>query len=355
MLNIGAMTKQRFRVLVVGVGSIGERHVRCFLQTERCDVSICEVNSAIRETVALRHAIKHQFADVEKALANSYDAAVVAVPAHLHVPIAKVAADSGTHVLIEKPLSVSFDGVQALRQAVERASVVAAVAYVQRAHPAISAMRDMLSERRFGRSLQLVVVSGQHFPKYRPDYLRTYYADRAMGGGAIQDALTHSFDMAQWLVGPIDRLIADAAHVSLEGTAVEDVVQVLARHGNVLASYSVNQFQPNNEKTVSVICERGTARFEYHRNRWRWMCEPDEPWHDETFDGLKRDTLFLRQAHSFLDALEHGSPPLCPLDDGILALKANLAALESAKTKQWLDVSSAGASLRSISGGGKEV
>jgi len=337
------MADELLRVLVIGVGSIGERHLRCFGQTERCRVSLCEVNPTLRDEIGKRYHVERCFPDVGAALAQSHDAAVVAVPAHLHVPIARQAVEAGVHVLIEKPLSVTMDGVDELRQAVEERARVAAVAYVQRAHPALAAMKDAIAEDRFGRPLQLVAVSGQHFPKYRPAYVDTYYADRATGGGAIQDAITHLFDAGQWLVGPMDRLVADADHQALFGTTVEDAVHVVARHGVVMAAYALNQFQPHNEKTITVVCQRGTARFEYHRNRWRWMTEPDEPWHDEPVPILDRDTLFVRQADNFLDAVEGKSEPLCSLQDGILSLGANLAALASVESQEWVAVPRAGA------------
>ena len=75
------------------------------------------------------------------------------------------------------------------------------VAYVYRAHPALMEMKQALDHGRFGRPLQVVAVSGQNFPFYRPAYRQTYYADRATGGGAIQDALTHVVNAAEWLVG----------------------------------------------------------------------------------------------------------------------------------------------------------
>ena len=46
---------------------------------------------------------------------------------------------------------------------------------------------------------------------------------------------------------------------------VEDTVHVLARHGDVLASYSLNQHQAPNEVTLTVVCERGTVRWEARR------------------------------------------------------------------------------------------
>jgi len=55
------------RVLVVGVGSIGERHVRCFGNTGRAIVSICELNAELRVAIAERYVIKAAFANYEDA------------------------------------------------------------------------------------------------------------------------------------------------------------------------------------------------------------------------------------------------------------------------------------------------
>jgi predicted dehydrogenase len=323
------------RVLVVGVGSIGERHVRCFAKSGRARVSICEPNEHLREQVGQRYGIDDRFADLDSALLNPHDAAVIAVPADLHIPLALKAVGAGWHVLIEKPLSVTGAGIDEFQSLVRRKQVIAAVGYVYRAHPALDAMRAAIREGLFGRPLQLVVVAGQNFPTYRPAYRDSYYTNRAKGGGAIQDAMTHLINAAEWLVGPIDRVVADVAHQAIADVDVEDVVHLLARHGDVIASYSLNQFQAPNEVTITVICERGTARFEYHNNRWMRMTRPDEPWQAETVCELERDALFIRQAKSFLDAIEGRSAPLCTLEDGSQSLRVNLAILDSVGNRAW--------------------
>ena len=68
-------------ILVIGVGSIGERHVRCFQKTGRVRVGICEINAELRQRVARQYGIEKTYAQIEQALAEHYDAAVVATPA----------------------------------------------------------------------------------------------------------------------------------------------------------------------------------------------------------------------------------------------------------------------------------
>jgi predicted dehydrogenase len=327
------------RVLVVGVGSIGERHLRCFLATGRVRAAVCEANAELAARVAGRYGIGDVFTSLDAALAaGPFDAAVICTPAHLHLAMARRAVGAGCHVLIEKPLSTTADGLPELRAALAESGKVASVAYVYRAHPALGAMRAAIAAGRFGRPVQLVMTGGQHFPTYRPAYRQIYYRDRATGGGAIQDALTHMLDAAQWLVGPVTRLAADAAHQVLDGVTVEDTAHVVARHGGVLASYSLNQYQAPNETTITVVCERGTARFEAHRAAWKWQTDPAGTWEEESHGPLERDTLFVRQAAAFLDAVEGTAPPACPLEEGARALAANRAVQEAADGGRWAEV-----------------
>ncbi|MCX7424931.1 MAG: Gfo/Idh/MocA family oxidoreductase [Planctomycetia bacterium] len=323
------MSKTR-TVLVIGVGSIGERHLRCFQSTGRARLSLCEINPALREKIAAKYGIDRAYADLDAAMEDPPEAAVVATPAHLHIPMATRLARAGVHLLIEKPLSTSLDGIDTLGEIVRDKGLVADVAYVMHAHPALRAMKAAIDSGRFGPPVQVVVQCGQHFPTYRPAYREIYYKDRATGGGAIQDAMTHILNTAEWMVGPIDRLVADAAHQVLEGVDVEDTVHVLARHGNVLGSYSLNQYQAANDWTLTVVCLGGTVRFEGPKMRWRWMTKPEEPWHDEPIEPFERDAMFVTQAQAFLDAVEGKAEPWSTLDEGLQTLRCNLAVLASA-------------------------
>jgi predicted dehydrogenase len=322
----------------MGVGSIGERHLRCFLATGRVEAAFVEVNPALRDTIAARYPAKAHLS-LDAALESKPDLAVIATPAQLHIPLARRLAEAGIHLLIEKPLSTSLAGVDELAETAERRNVRIGVAYVYRSHPILAEMRQAIRSGRFGKPVELVSVSGQHFPTYRPAYRSIYYTQRETGGGAIQDALTHLVNAGEWLVGPLQRLVVDAAHQLLEGVEVEDTVHLLARHGNVLASYALNQYQAPNETSITVVCEKGTVQFQPHAHRWRWMTEPGQTWNDEVSPPLERDAIFVAQANQFLDVVEGKAQPLCTLQEGLQTLKVNLAALASADAGTWQTIS----------------
>jgi len=327
-------------VLVVGVGSIGERHLRVFQRSGRCELAICEVNPELRTTIADRYGITASYADVDTALhENKFDAAVIATPAPLHIPIATQLAEQQVHLLIEKPLSISLDGVDELQSVIDRHQLVVAVGYSHRAHPVVQGVKQAVDSERFGRPMTINVSCGQPFYHFRPAYRDVYFAHHEQGGGAIQDGITHLYNVVEWLVGPMDRLITDAAHQQLEGVDVEDTVHTLARHGDVMACYRLNLHQRHVETVVTVVCESGSVRADYENQRWSWMTEVAGEWHHEPVSVPERDIIYLAQANRFLDVLEGSGQPLCSLDEAVQTLRVNIASFHSARDGTWQEIS----------------
>ncbi|MCX6955080.1 MAG: Gfo/Idh/MocA family oxidoreductase [Verrucomicrobia bacterium] len=319
-------------ILVVGCGSIGERHLRCFLQTKRATVTACDTNPALLQRMAATYQVP-TVSDWAVALASgAFQAAIVCTPAPFHVPIGQRALEAGVHVLIEKPLSNSLAGVAELLRARDRSRGQAAVGYTLHGYPVLVAAKTWLARAELGRIRQVVVTGGQPFHLLRPGYAQSYYRDRKSGGGAIQDALTHSVNWVESVVGPADSVLCDCAHQLLPGVEVEDTVHVSARHGDILANYTLNQFQPANETTIQFNAERGSVKIEFHRRRWGVFAEGATDWTWHEIPAMERDGPFLTQAHAFLDQLEGRPSTLCSLEAGAQTLRFNLAALASAQS-----------------------
>lgn len=332
-------------LLIIGTGSIGERHLRCFQQLGRCDaIAICESHEARRREVAERYGIPAAlaFPDLDTALAGmTFDAAVIATPAPTHIPISIRLAELGMHLLIEKPLSLNTDGIDVLSGLIAAKDLTVAVGYVHRAHPAVEAMKEALDSGRFGRVLQIRTASGQAFATLRPAYREVYFAKPELGGGAINDMITHFYNVGDWLAGPIRRVLTDADHQILEGVTVEDTVHTLVRQGadgGVMGTYALNLYQHPNEVLITVVCENGTLQAEYAKKRWSWMTEASGAWHHEPVEMPEVDVMYRRQNGAFLDAIEGKGKVLCSLDDAIRTLKVNLASHRSVNEGNWQTV-----------------
>jgi predicted dehydrogenase len=325
-------------ILVIGCGSIGERHLRCFQRTGRARVSVCDANAALLRRVAEQYGATG-FTDAGAAFAAArYDGVVICTPAQTHLDIALTGLRHGAGLLIEKPLATDLGKVPEVSAEIARTGKFVGIAYVYHFMPWICGAREVLSGGELGRPLHVSVVTGQHFPTFRPAYREIYYTRHETGGGAIQDALTHVANAVEWLVGPTTRLFCDAAHQSLEGVSVEDTVNVAARNGGVLVNYALNQFQAPNEMTMQVHCEGGSVKIEGHAQRYGVFRRATDAWEWHTTAPMERDEMFIAQANAFLDAL-HGKPAgLCTFDEAVQTLKFNLAALESARSGKALEI-----------------
>lgn len=326
------------KILIVGCGSIGERHLRCFQRTGRAEPVACEVNQAVLQRIRDQYDVSG-FAGLDEALsAAQYDAGVVCTPADSHVAMAKRLLQHGAHVLIEKPLSTSLDEVDWLNESIAASGRFCAVAYTYHFMPGLREMRAALRTGRFGRPLQVSVAAGQHFPTFRPAYRTIYYTRHETGGGAIQDLLTHFVNAVEWLVGPTTRVFIEAAHRCLDGVTVEDTVCLTARHGDVLASYAINQFQPPNEATWQIHCENGSLKYELHEQRWAEWPRGAEAWRYHSAPVKERDDLFVAQAGAFLDGVTGQPTDLCTVAEAVQTLKVNLANLVSWRSGKPVEI-----------------
>lgn len=323
------------RVLIIGVGSIGERHLRCFQSTGRCGLSICEPLEQRRSTVAHKYGVRGYETWQDAIADEDFSAAVIASPAPWHIPTARALTEKNVHLLIEKPLSLNLDGIGELSDSIRSRGTRVAVAFVYRALPALQQLREAVRSGKYGDVVQVQVQSGQHFPYYRPAYREIYYADPSQGGGLIQDMLPHFVNAVEWIVGPATRVVADAEHKVLEGVDVEDTANILSRHGDVMANFTVNQHQNVNESVITLLCRQGSLRWELGRHRWLTADEPGGDWVEEESFSHERDDFYILQANAFLDFLEGKAEPLCSLEDGITTLKTTLAIRKSRDSGAW--------------------
>ena len=217
------------RVLIVGSGGIGRRHLKGYGLTGRASLAIVEPDAGRRAEAAELFGIAEAYTDIAEADLTSFDLAVICAPANFHVQLIRTCAAAKLPFMVEKPLSVTMDDVDVALAEVKASGVEARVGYVRRVAEEVVALRDKIVGGKIGRLRLAYLNSSQEFPKYRPDFQRTYYARPEMGGGAILDAASHLFDMLIWIMGKPTDVSCMFDRLVLEGTNVEDTCLVTIR------------------------------------------------------------------------------------------------------------------------------
>jgi predicted dehydrogenase len=294
-------------ILIVGAGGIGERHIRCFLATNRSRVSVCDSRKERLEELRKRYLIEETFLSFESISLDRFDGVVIATPAHLHVPMAIRCAEYNVPCLIEKPLSVNLVDVDRLIDLADRKRLIVGVAYVRRSLPSYKRLKELVDEDTIGILRMGRLNMSQEYPKYRPDYLNIYYAREETGGGCILDAATHTINLAQYYFGEIEDAVGFYDHLELKGVEVEDSTVIILRFkSRALVDIFVNQFQKPNITEIELIGNKGNLKYTVNRGVHQILfCNSDENNWEEMFTyNFTSDDPFIFQANEFLNALE---------------------------------------------------
>ena len=171
------------RYLLVGFGSIGRRHMRNLLALGERDIIVLRSGKSTLPVDELDgFTVEYE---MEKALAHRPDAAIIANPTALHLQAAIPAARAGCHLLLEKPISHSLDGLDELHSALKQSGRQALVGFQFRFHPGLRKIAEWLQAGVIGRAASVREHWGEYLPNWHPweDYRKSYSSLSELGGG----------------------------------------------------------------------------------------------------------------------------------------------------------------------------
>jgi len=333
------------KILIAGLGSIGRRHFRNLIALGETDLILLRTRKATLPDDEL--ACFPVESDIHEALEKQPpDAVVVANPTALHLDIAIPAAEAGCHILIEKPVSHTLEGLDILQKAARKSGSKILVGFQFRYHPTLNKARELIQSGRLGQVLTLHAHWGEYLPNWHPweDYRQGYAARADLGGGVI-GTLTHPLDYLRYLLGEIKALWSFNSHLSPLKVDVEDVAEIgLKFASGAIGGVHLNYVQRPPVHRLEIVGVNGTLRWDNADGSLHFYKMPapfgsyekdPPPAVLETFslpDGFDRNDLFLAQTRHFLEAARGESEPACTLDDGIRAMELVLAAKKSQST-----------------------
>jgi predicted dehydrogenase len=329
------------RCLLVGLGGIGQRHVRnlrtlcgdaidIIAYRVRCDTPLLtdSLQVAAAESVEDRYRVR-TFFDLNSALAEKPDFGFICNPSSLHVPIALALAEANCHLLIEKPLSDSLDGIDSLIEICERRGLAALVAYQWRFHPLLIRVRSLLEEGALGQLISVQAEVGEYLPGWHPyeDYRRMYAARRDQGGGVILSQI-HEMDYLYWLFGAPSRVVAMGGTRSRLGIDVEDTAAILMDMGGLPVHLHADYLQRPGRRALRIVGDTGVIVADLLAPRLTVFKEGMLA-EEALFEGFARNQLFLDEMRHFLDCVAGKAKPVVTLRDGAVSLRMALAARAS--------------------------
>jgi UDP-N-acetyl-2-amino-2-deoxyglucuronate dehydrogenase len=255
--------RRSFRVGVVGCGRISQHHFDAIGKVDGLSLgAVCDIDETRGKTAGIERGVP-SFASVEEMVKQAkIDVVAVCTPSGLHPDHGIVAARAGKHVISEKPMALSLDGADKLIAACDEARVKLFVVKQNRLNPPIRLLKRAVERGRFGRIfLANVTVRWQRPQEYYD--AEPWRGTWKLDGGAIMNQASHYVDLIQWLVGPVESVVAKTATQARKIEAEDSGVAVLTFASGALGVIEVNvlTYPRNYEGSITIIGETGTVKI----------------------------------------------------------------------------------------------
>jgi myo-inositol 2-dehydrogenase/D-chiro-inositol 1-dehydrogenase len=319
---------------LVGAGLIAGVHARAYGRVP--GVRLVAVLDPVTEKARrLGEAHETEVApDLDALLALGVDIVDVCTPPKHHAAATIAALRAQRHVMCEKPLTRTLEDARRVVEVAEQSPGVLMVGHVSRFEPDHRAARDLAVAGEVGQVRLLAHSTTSALPQWSEG---AWLADPVASGGPLLDQAVHSFDFARWVIGsPAVRVHCMAADTPA-GPATYALSTVRYANG-AIAHVECSWAHPASSGfrlAAEVVGTAGRIDWSYDHLMGGVLHRRDEP--TEWWDVLG-ERGFTTELTAFLDAVRDGGPSPVPAREAMEALRTSLAALQSARTGETVDL-----------------
>jgi len=324
------------RILVVGLGSIGTRHVHN-LREIFPDATIAVLRHGNCDKL---HQAENKFDicmnSIDEALDFAPLFAIIASPAPFHLEIAMLLAKKKIHLMIEKPVSNALSGVADLINICEKQKVRLMTGYNLRFLPSLVKLHELLKDGEIGKILSVRSEVGQYLPTWRSgkDYRGSVSALKRLGGGVLLE-LSHEIDYLLWLFGRVEWVYATVLKQSDLEIDVEDTVHMILgftavdNNHQIIVSLTMDFVRHDVVRSCNIVGENGSLAWDgivgtvsiYKKGESRWtLIQKDVQGVGETY---------LEEIKYFVACVESGENPFISGESGKAVLEIVDASVRS--------------------------
>ena len=329
------------KILINGAGSAGARHFEIARNLfPNAEIAILTNRQILDPNLGY----KLHFTKVEEAIKFQPSIAILAGAASTRIEIGLALANSGVHLLVEKPISVSTTSVENLIDICAEKKIILAIGYNLRFNESLIYFRDQLNLGVIGKPLLVKCEVGQFLPSWRGsvDYRHSVSAQRKLGGGALFE-LSHEIDYLAWIFGKIEWVRATIMQQSSLEIDVEDSAFLTLgienkKNPNLVANLTMDFIRHDIQRNCTVIGESGTLKWDGIKQQVSILKQGESSWTNLITTTHSSDTSYLAEWKDFLECLDTRKSPMATGIDGLKSLEVIAAALESTPTGKQIEI-----------------
>ena len=312
------------RVLIVGFGSIGKKHLRNVRDIlPKADIKIfSQSNKAEKISDGF-------FRDFNKALQFKPNIAIICSPANYHLSQSLKLIKQNCHLFIEKPLSNKLNNIEKLKILRDKFSLTVQIGYNLRFCRSIKYFKKMIDSNLVGKVFLCKCEVGKYLPSWRPasNYEFSVSAQKKLGGGVLLE-LSHEFDYLTWIFGEMKVLCSYISKKSNLNIDVEDNAILLMENRTKLKrkkiTFSVNLDFIRHDITRSCIAigENGSLKLDLIRGEVSVWYKNKKNWKSLFKDSSHNlEYTYKDEITSFINNIKNNLKPLVTLEDGESVMK----------------------------------
>lgn len=290
-------------ILVIGAGSIGERHIRNLWSLGYQNILVFrQRNLPFRDIGNAKVQVITNWNDV---LVLKPFAAIICTPTAQHLQQTIDCMNYGMHVLVEKPLAHELIDAAKIIEVIKANNVLVQVAYMMRYHPLLQQVKLFVEQKKYGNLINIQTYWGEYLPSWHPweDY-RTSYAARKEAGGGAALTLSHDIDVANWIVNSSVSRFASFSnhHTALEVNTNAAFDLNIAYQNNVTAHIHVNYCQPIAQRWYKFVFDNAVLDIDFFKSSLTISTQNNIE--NIILDSFDRNDLFIAQAKDFFQRIE---------------------------------------------------
>ncbi len=326
------------KILVVGYGSIGKRHVQNLLKIPNVEILICTKQNIRNPCIKKVKILK----SISECIKENPEIGIISNESSYHVKTAIKLAKLGIDLFIEKPLSNSLDGSKELLSIVKKNKVITQMGCQFRFHKCIKKMKNIISNKKLGKIISVRSECGSFLPDWHPNenYSKSYAARNDLGGGVVLTNI-HEIDYLYWFFGDVSQVISITGKYSDLKISADDLsIGILKFKNNIIAELHLDYFQKPDYRSCKIIGSMGTvfwdsdtnivSFYENKKNKWIKVLK---------WTKYDRNLMFKEELTHFLNCVNKRKTTINPVEkDGIATLRIGLAIIKSSKLRKMIKV-----------------
>ena len=264
MHNYHTVTDRKIRLALVGCGRIAANHFGAIEKhADRVElVDVCDVNAtALKQAVAHTKARGHRSLN-EMLKTTTADLVILTTPSGLHPEQAIQVAQSARHVMTEKPMATRWnDGVRMVK-ACDDANVRLFVVKQNRRNATLQLLKRAVEQGRFGKIYSVAMNVFWTRPQEYYDSAK-WRGTWEFDGGAFMNQASHYIDLLDWLIGPVESVMAYTATLARNIEVEDSGVAAIRWRSGAMGTVNVTMltYPKNMEGSITILGENGTVRI----------------------------------------------------------------------------------------------